>query len=214
MLERFFRLFTLVILTVLIPSLAQAINYYRYKDDNNVTVLGRSVPPHLVHKGYEVLNQQGRVIEVIEPALTAEEIRVRDAALAEIKRKKEEAEQQAKADRELLRLYSHPNDAVRVLSRKLNDINGVITLKKGKISNIEKVITANQSKAADMERAGQAIPNHILTDIANARDEIAMIESEIELLNNQAESAKGEMMKKIQRLEVLTNKSADLSPIQ
>lgn len=67
-------------LGMLAPLLAQAADapearLYRYVDSRGVTVIDtQGVPPDYVAKGYEVLNGRGRVIQVVPPAPTAEQI--------------------------------------------------------------------------------------------------------------------------------------------
>ena len=58
-----------------------AVELYRYVNDKGVVVLDRQgVPPQYIGKGYQVLNDQGRVIRTVPPAPTAEELRQRKAA--------------------------------------------------------------------------------------------------------------------------------------
>ena len=54
-------------------STAGAAELYRYINDKGVTVLDRSVPPQYVGRGYEVLDKDGRVKQVIPAALSPEE---------------------------------------------------------------------------------------------------------------------------------------------
>lgn len=57
-----------------------AVELYRYVNDKGVVVLDRQgVPPQYIGKGYQVLNDQGRVIRTVPPAPTAEELRQRKA---------------------------------------------------------------------------------------------------------------------------------------
>ncbi|NQD96635.1 DUF4124 domain-containing protein, partial [Pseudomonas sp. CrR25] len=93
---------------LLLPVVVEATELYRYVDDQGVTVLSRQgVPPEFIAKGYEVLNDQGRVIKVIPPAPTAEEMR---RLLADKAR--------ASSDAQLLRLYTSPEDVDRARGRK------------------------------------------------------------------------------------------------
>ena len=78
---------------------------YRYKDDQGRTVMSATVPPEIVPKGYDVLNAQGRIIETVAPALTAEQIRARDEAIEREKREEEERKAQELADQKLLKQY-------------------------------------------------------------------------------------------------------------
>ncbi|VTL98770.1 Keratin type II cytoskeletal 75 [Pseudomonas aeruginosa] len=85
-----------------------AVELYRYVNDKGVVVLDRQgVPPQYIGKGYQVLNDQGRVIRTVPPAPTAEELRQRKAAQA-----------QASSDAQLLRLYSSVEDVDRARERR------------------------------------------------------------------------------------------------
>ena len=54
-----------LLLSLLLPLSGVAAELYRYVDDKGVTVLSRQgVPPEFIAKGYEVLNDQGRVLRV------------------------------------------------------------------------------------------------------------------------------------------------------
>lgn len=65
-----------LLLGLLLPVVAGATELYRYVDDKGTTVLSRQgVPPEHISKGYEVLNDQGRVVKVIPPAPSAEEMK-------------------------------------------------------------------------------------------------------------------------------------------
>ena len=66
---------------------ADAGQLYRYINDNGVTVLDRSVPPQFVGRGYEVLDMDGRVKEVIPAALSPAERQAQRAAEQEQRRR-------------------------------------------------------------------------------------------------------------------------------
>ena len=154
-----------------------AANLYRYKDENGVTALSLSIPPHLVKNGYEILGSNGRVIEVVPPALTVEQIQERDKKAAEAVLLAEEQKRQQEADAALLKLYSHPNDAVRVLKRKLLDIKDYISLKNGNISVIKSQLEQEETKAANMERTGRKVPDSTLNKIAQQKEKIIEIQN-------------------------------------
>tara|TARA_A100001037_G_scaffold284564_1_gene291076 strand:- start:328 stop:561 length:234 start_codon:yes stop_codon:yes gene_type:complete len=64
------------------PVAAQA-ELYKYTNEDGVTVLDSHVPARYVKNGYTILSLDGRVLEVVERALTDAEIRDRDQRLAE-----------------------------------------------------------------------------------------------------------------------------------
>jgi hypothetical protein len=146
---------------LLLPIVAGATELYRYTDDQGVTVLGRQgVPPEFIGKGYEVLNDQGRVIRVIPPAPNAEEMQrlLTDKA-------------RANSDAQLLRLYSTPEDIDRARDRKLAELDGLIGVARSNLQSARLQQDNLQSQAADHERAGRAVPEHLLAQIDNQKDE-------------------------------------------
>ncbi|MDM8348610.1 DUF4124 domain-containing protein [Pseudomonas sp. sp1636] len=146
---------------LLLPIVAGATELYRYTDDQGITVLNRQgVPPEFIAKGYEVLNDQGRVIKVIPPAPSAEEMR---RLLADKAR--------ANSDAQLLRLYSTPEDIDRARDRKLAELDGLIGVARGNLQSARTQQANLQSQAADHERAGRAVPEHLLAQIDNQKDE-------------------------------------------
>ncbi len=204
----------LFILALTSHTTANAGNLYRYKDENGVTVMGLNIPPHLVRNGYEILNNAGRVIEVVPPALTAEQIADRDSKEAERLRLEEEAKRQKEQDAALLKLYSHPNDAVRVLKRKLQDIEDFITLKNGNISVIKGQLEQEEAKAANMERTGKVVSDATLNKINQQKEKIIEIEQEISIKRKEIPAIETEFDKIIKRLEVITQKKAKDYPVE
>lgn len=150
-----------LLLGLLLPVLAGAAELYRYTDDKGTTVLSRQgVPPEHIARGYEVLNDQGRVVRVVPPAPSAEEMQ----RLAEEKAK-------ASSDAQLLRLYSTPEDVERARQRKLTELDGLVAVARGNLQGV-RIQQANlQSQAADHERAGREVPAHLLAKIDSQKAE-------------------------------------------
>ncbi|EAA3799353.1 DUF4124 domain-containing protein, partial [Salmonella enterica subsp. enterica] len=83
--------------------LVAAGEYYRYRNDKGVTVLDRlGVPPEYIEKGYQVVDEQGRVVRDVPPAPSLEE-----------RKRMIEEKAKAKSDVHLLRMYSEPADVDR-----------------------------------------------------------------------------------------------------
>ncbi|MBB6340817.1 hypothetical protein HNP49_000967 [Pseudomonas fluvialis] len=160
----------LLLLLSAVPSLAGAAELYRYVNDRGVTVLDRlGVPPQFISKGYEVLNEQGRVVKVVPPAPSE----------AERQRLAEEKEK-ADSDAQLLRLYSTPDDVERARARKLEEIDGQTSVAKANQQSLRTQQAAFQAQAADIERAGRQVPEHLLVQIDNLRAEQANLDKEIQ----------------------------------
>lgn len=168
-------------LGLLLPLWASASEMYRYTNAQGITVIDRQgVPSEFIGKGYEVLNEHGRVVRVIPPAPTPDEMK---KLLADRAR--------AKSDVQLLRLYSSPEDVDRARARKLAELDGLIGVATGNLQSARLQQANLQKQAADQERAGRQVPEQLLGQIASQRDEQVRLKREIErhqAVRKQAES--------------------------
>lgn len=180
---------------------------YRYTDEKGQMVISNTIPQQATKRGYDILNSNARVIETIPPAPTDDEIAAREA---EKKRQKERAIQQEK-DARLLKRYSSPDQAIKAMHRKLDELRGVIQLKRGNISGISSQLDNEQSRAANMERAGQNIPTATVDKIRRLEAQIRDIEQEITAQNQEIGALKQSFEVDIKRLEKITGKTRTLS---
>lgn len=196
----------LLVATISLVSISQAwaVNYYRYKDDNGKTVMGLSIPPEMVGKGYDILNHKGRLIERVAPALTSEQIAARDAEIERQRLEKEAKEAQELADTKLKHLYATPDDAVRVMARQLNELIGKIKLEHDQIARSQKEILNIESKAAELQRKGRPVPEDLMQGIARANKEIDNAHIEISERESDYARVQADFESKIKRLELIT----------
>lgn len=190
----------------LVSTSATASTMYRYKDNNGRMVISNTVPSENTTRGYEILNDKGRVVQVIDAAPTEEELADRDAQ----KKRNRVLEEQRREDAELLRTFSHPDDAVKALRRKLQELESISQLKRGNISVIESQLQEQQSKAADLERSGREVPDNLRARIDRLRSQILDIEREISAQNLETSSIRDAFEEKIDRLEELTGQQRTL----
>jgi hypothetical protein len=152
-----------LLLIMLLPALAGASELYRYLNDKGVVVLDRQgVPPQFIGKGYQVLDDQGRLLRTIPPAPTAQE-----------RERLNQAKLQASSDTQLLRLYSSLEDVDRARERKLNELDAAIAAARGNLQSLRTQQANFQSQAAEHERAGRAVPESVLVQISNLQAEQA-----------------------------------------
>lgn len=147
-----------------------AAEFYRYVNDKGVTVLDRlGVPPEYIEKGYQVVDEQGRVVREIPPAPSKEE-RLRQL----------EEKAKVKSDIQLLRIYSEPADVDRARDRKLAELDGVIGVANSNLSSLRTQQANLQARAAEYERSGRHVPEHLLVQIDNIKAEQAGVEQDIQ----------------------------------
>ncbi|CDF86971.1 hypothetical protein PKB_5661 [Pseudomonas knackmussii B13] len=151
------------------PSSSGGIEMYRYVDDKGVTVIDRlGVPPQYIGKGYQVLNEQGRVIREVPPAPTPEELKARKAEAA-----------QASSDAQLLRMYTSVQDVDSARDRKLAELDGLSSVTKANLMSLKTQQANLQSQAADQERAGRQVAAPLVDQLNNLKDEEQRLEGEI-----------------------------------
>ncbi|WP_121495346.1 hypothetical protein [Teredinibacter purpureus] len=137
--------------------------YYRYINKDGVKVLDHSIPPEYAQSGYEVINASGKVVKVVAPAPSAEEIS-RNAKEREI------LETYAR----LKRRYSSTDAMEAYKQRQLKSINNNISTLKGIIRGLQEQINTTTSKAADYERRGVDVPSLILSKLNDLHAELAI----------------------------------------
>lgn len=151
----------------LLPVLAVAAQapvmlLYRYVDSRGVTVLDRQgVPPEYVGKGYQVLNQSGRVVQTVPPAPTAEEIRL-----------KQQAQVQSQADAQLLDRYPSLEELDKASARRRAEIDALIAVATANVQTLQGQQATLQGQAAAQERAGQEVSTSMLDQLRDVQAQI------------------------------------------
>lgn len=153
------------LLLIALPLAGQAAELYRYLDRNGTLVIDRQgVPPEYAGKGYDVLNEQGRVVRKVAPALPA----------AELDRQARER-QQALVDGQLRKLYSNVEDVDRAKARKLAELDGVLQIKKANLEATRQLQSQLMEQAAVQQRNGQALPADLQARLdAAAADQVRL----------------------------------------
>ena len=153
-----------------------ASRYYRYVDESGVRVIRDTIPPDMVHNGYDILGVDGRLIKTVPRALTEDEIN----ALSEDKKAQAQAAAQAavqaEADRKLLTIFSTPQDAERARDRKIEALEVLISVNRGNIVRLKSEYDQSQQMAATKERAGQAVPHHLVDKMDRVLRQIEKLE--------------------------------------
>jgi len=179
---------------------------YRYTDDNGQLVISNTIPQEATKRGYQIISDSGRVIETIAPAPTAEELAAREAA----KERKQQQEAQLEQDRLLLKRFSHPDQAVRAMHRKVQELEGLIALKRGNISVLTSQLDNEQRRAAEMERAGRKVPDATLKKIYRLEGQVRDIEREIAAQRLEIDAVAKRFISDIERLEEITGSERTL----
>jgi len=158
------------LLLIALPLAGQATELYRYLDRNGTLVIDRQgVPPEYAGKGYDVLNEQGRVIRKVAPALPA----------AELDRQARER-QQAAVDDQLRKLYSNVEDVDRAKARKLTEFDALMQIKKASLDAARQLQNQLMEQAAVQQRNGQALSADLQARLDAAAADQARLQADLQ----------------------------------
>jgi len=147
-----------------------SVEMYRYVDSKGGIVIDRQgVPPEYIGKGYEVLNEQGRVVRVVPPAPSAAELEQQKADAA-----------RASSDAQLMRLYTSVSDVDLARDRKLTELDALASVSKGNLQALKSQQATLQSRAADQERAGRQVPDDLEAQLSDLRDQEKRLDQDID----------------------------------
>lgn len=196
----------LMMVTLMLSSgdIRAAPNSYRYQDAAGATHIGDSVPPELVNRGYEILNERGRVVGVVLPRSALDARTTEALKEAELRHK---LELERNKDETLLRYYSSPEDVERIRARKLEEFDNFIAMQEGNIISFRKKIAALQRQAANLERSGREVSTEILQTIATLEGKLREAEETISSKKAEKQETYTAFDEDIQRLKYLLGAS-------
>lgn len=188
-------------------SLGQAADFlYRYVNDEGVTVINYSIPPEYVHKGYEILNRDGTVHEVVPKSLSPDELADESSDAYKAKVAAEEEERLRKWDESLLLRYSSIEDIEAARDRAVSELRIRISILRSNIRSLTSQVESNQERAADIERRGGEVPVELVAAIDGLRDEIRETERAIEERLKEIEVVEQGFQRDIDRFALLLDK--------
>ena len=199
----FIKSVTLLTVALLLAPASLAASLYRYTNEEGVTVVDYRVPTDYVGKGYEVLNKDGVVVEVVPRELTKEERKVRNS--------QQELEAEARAeerrlrewDESLLLRYSTLEDIEAARERALRDLRIRLSILKGNKRSLKQQVEGYQAQAADLERSGREVDVARISVIEDLQAEIATTDRSINDRALQIEEVSAAYQKDIDRFQQL-----------
>jgi hypothetical protein len=167
---------------------------YRFRDSNGRLVLNSVLPEEAIEVGYEIIDDRGRVLRVVEPALP------------EAQRKLiQEQRRLHQNDVQLKRLYPTPEDAERARDRQMASLRLGIDYARGIIVQLDIKLADEVAKAAAAERAGKPVPEVVQGNIELYTRQIRDQEEKIEGLERDIELVGEEFSPIIKRLHEIKN---------
>ncbi|MCR9105313.1 MAG: hypothetical protein NXI15_08495 [Gammaproteobacteria bacterium] len=193
----------LIVVLTATAATAAAEKLYRYRNAEGNVVVDYRVPAEYVSGGYEVINDEGVVLEIVPRELTPEEKKA-----AEIQRKLEEEaraeeERLRQWDESLLLRYSTSADIEAARERALDNLRIRMSILKGNRRSLKQKIENYQAQAAEIERSGREVDKKRLQAISDMQQEIGATERAIADRQREMEELAESFQMDIERFEQL-----------
>jgi hypothetical protein len=147
--------------------------HYRWKDTAGVVHFADTIPASALAGGYDVVDNDGRVVRHVARELTPPE---RKAAAAEAAREaaaKRVAQRQSLEDTQMLSAYPTDKDLQRSQLAQLQQIQTDIAALQTNLRSQESTLTDLLAHAADLEHSGEPIPDEVNKRISEQRESVS-----------------------------------------
>lgn len=166
--------------------------YYRYRNDKGTLVIDDAIPSSAAQKGYDVITVDGRLIERVAPAPSAEEV----------ERKEKEA-RLAEWEKSLLTRYRSVTEIEVARDRVLREYENQLSILQGNLSSQRAQIEAQQQRAADLERQGRSVHSNIQRNIQELQKEILASEEAIAVRQQEIDKSRLQFEADIQQFRLI-----------
>ncbi|MZR62891.1 hypothetical protein [Alcanivorax sp. DP30] len=170
--------------------------YFRHVSPDGVVHLNRTLRTEAIQNGYQLLDAHGRVLEEVEG------VELNDEEARELRMQQA---RQAREDKELLRLYAGPEDAVRARDRKIDALELSISYEENNLAQLQMKLDDEIATAARSERAGREVPDGVQNAIDRLKRQISNSEAKLKGFDHEIEDVNKEYTPIIERLTAIEN---------
>jgi len=164
---------------IAVTNISIAGKLYKWVDDSGGVSFSDKVPPQDSRRKTEILNKEGRVVDIKDAAKTPKQIK----QLKEIKElqstQKKLLKAQLKRDSALLKTFKSESDIDALANSKFEIINSNISLAVSQRETSKKQIILHQKAAAQFERQGRQIPKKTMNKLRSAQAQLSKSQQDI-----------------------------------
>lgn len=153
-------------------AFAGAKKMYRWVDEKGNVFYSDQIAPKDVKHRRESLNQNVRVVKVIEKQKTRAQRELAKRLVLLRKQQQSIINKQKSHDKVLLSTYRNVDDMLLALKGQMLALDGKRKVVRSNLNRLESQLHTKQKKAAQHERDGRRIPVDLLTDITTSRKQI------------------------------------------
>ncbi|HEX7129043.1 MAG TPA: DUF4124 domain-containing protein [Rhodanobacteraceae bacterium] len=181
--------------------------HYRWHDAQGGLHYSDSIPPGAVHLGYDIVDDNGRLVRHVDREKTPAERAAEEAAAAKAAAAKRAADEQALADQQLLAAYPTEAELREAHQARLAQMQQTINTTQQNLRSQEQNLAELLAHAADLERNGKPVPAELRKRLADQRQTVAGERNELAHLQSGREAAAKQLDAELQRYRMLSAKS-------
>jgi len=145
---------------------------YRYKNAQGKTVVSSILPPEYSQGGYDILANNGTLLETVAPRKTAEQLRQDVIDKVKIEEEELKRKEQEQLDTILINSYTDISDIERARDNEIVGKDRSIMLLKLNIRRLTGLLEDTQNRAARDERLGRDLSKELLNEIKRYKTRI------------------------------------------
>lgn len=146
--------------------------HYRWTDPAGVVHFSDTIPASALAGGYDIVDNNGRVVQHVARELTPAERQAAADAAARAAAARRAAQQQSMEDTQMLAAYPTVGDLEQSQQAQLKQIEADIATLATNLHSQEDSLTELLSHAADLEHAHKPVPPFVNKRIATQRDTV------------------------------------------
>jgi hypothetical protein len=180
--------------------------HYRWKDPAGVVHFGDTIPASALAGGYDVVDNNGRVVRHVARELTPAERQAAAAEAARAAATKRAAQQQSMEDAQMLAAYPTAKDLEQSQQAQLQQIQADIATLQTNLHSQEDSLTDLLPHAADLEHSGKPVPPYVNKRIAAQRDSVNDEREALAQRRSDLAATKAKFAAHLQRYQTLRTK--------
>lgn len=177
--------FVFLVAAILVGNAGADKVFYRYKNEQGITVQADRLPPEVVPRGYEVVSANGDVLKTIPRELSESELKLRATQQEQRQRAIEQQEKIQKWDKSLVLRYSNVEEIEAAKQRALKEYDTRIGILNGNLMSLKGQIETEQNDAANYARLGKSAPDALQGRLDALKSEVLYAETMIDDLRQE-----------------------------
>ena len=181
---------------------------YRWVDADGRIFYADKIPPNKSKLERKVLNEKGRIVDIIQAAKTKEQFAL-EKRLRLLREEQEKIIARQKSnDKVLLSTFRNIDDLRMTLNGKLQSVGAQKRVHERTLENLTENLTGERKKAINAERNGKKVPEKVLYEIAKIEEKINSIYLEIDKTVEKRKVLQVKFDKDIERFLFLTKSNS------